>query len=59
MAMLFWVIGAGLFAVEVVLVALGGTEAGGIIDYRAWILFALGMLALVIGNSSWNSGHRK
>jgi hypothetical protein len=59
MAMLFWAIGAGLFAVAVVLVALGGTETGGIIDYRAWILFALGMLALVIGNSRWGSGHGK
>jgi hypothetical protein len=59
MAVLFWTIGTGLFAVAIALVALGGIETGGIIDYRAWILFALGLLALVIGNSRWDSGHGK
>lgn len=59
MATLFWLIGTSLFAVAIGLVAWGGLETGGIIDYRAWILFALGLLALVIGNASWTSGHRK
>jgi hypothetical protein len=56
MAQIFWIFGAGLFVLAILLMAIGGPEAGGIIDYRAWLLLALGILALVIGNFSRTSG---
>jgi hypothetical protein len=56
MAQIFWIFGAGLFVLAILLMATGGPDAGGIIDYRAWLLLALGILALVIGNFSRTSG---
>ena len=56
MAQIFWIFGARLFVLAIRLMATGGPEAGGIIDYRAWLLLALGILALVIGNFSRTSG---
>ena len=56
MAQIFWIFGAGLFVFAILFMATGGPEAGGIIDYRAWLLLALGILALVIGNFSRTSG---
>lgn len=56
MARIFWVFGAGLSALAVLLMASGGLEAGGIIDYRAWLLLAFGILAVAIGNVSRTSG---
>ena len=52
MARLFWISGVVLFVLAMLLMAFGGPEAGGIIDYRAWLLVALGMLAVTIGNFS-------
>ena len=45
-----------VFVLAMLLMATGGPDAGGIIDYRAWLLLALGILALVIGNFSRTSG---
>jgi hypothetical protein len=56
MARVFWIFGAGLFALAMLLMASGGPEAGGIIDYRAWLLLAFGILAVAIGNFSRTSG---
>jgi hypothetical protein len=56
MARVFWIFGAGLFGLAMLLMASGGPEAGGIIDYRAWLLLAFGILAVAIGNFSRTSG---
>lgn len=56
MARVFWVFGAVLFVLAVLLMASGGAESGGFIDYRAWLLLAFGILALAIGNFSRTSG---
>jgi hypothetical protein len=56
MARIFWIFGAGLFVLAVVLMASGGPEPAGIIDYRAWLLVAFGILAVAIGNFSRGSG---
>ena len=56
MARLFWIIGAGLALLAMLLMAFGGPEMGGIIDYRAWLLLAFGILAVAIGNISQSSG---
>jgi hypothetical protein len=56
MARVFWIFGAGLFVLAMLLMASGGPEAGGIIDYRAWLLLAFGILAVVIGNFSRTAG---
>jgi len=55
-ARIFWILGAGLFVTAMLLMASGGPETSGIIDYRAWLLVAFGILALAIGNFNWNSG---
>ena len=54
-ARIFWILGVGLFGLAILLMAFGGPETGGIIDYRAWLLLAFGILALAIGNFSWTS----
>ena len=54
-ARIFWILGVGLFGLAILLMAFGGPEMGGIIDYRAWLLLAFGILALAIGNFSWTS----
>ena len=56
MARIFWILGAGLCALAMLVMAVGGLEQEGIIDYRAWLLVALGILAVVIGNFSRTSG---
>ena len=56
-ALIFWISGAGLSVLAMLLMASGGPETGGIIDYRAWLLLAFGILALAIGNFSRTSGH--
>ena len=55
-ARIFWVFGAGLSVLAMLLMAAGGPEAEGIIDYRAWLLLAFGILAVAIGNVSRTSG---
>ena len=52
MARIFWIFGVGLSVLAMLLMASGGPETGGIIDYRAWLLLAFGILALAIGNFS-------
>ena len=52
MARIFWVFGAALTGLAVLLMTSGGPETGGIIDYRAWLLLAFGILAVAIGNVS-------
>ena len=56
MARIFWIFGAGLFGLAMVLMVSGGPETGGIIDYRAWLLLAFAILVLAIGNFSRTSG---
>ena len=56
MARIFWIFGTGLSVVALLLMASGGPETGGIIDYRAWLLLAFGILAVAIGNFSRTSG---
>ena len=56
MARIFWIFGTGLSVVALLLMASGGPEMGGIIDYRAWLLLAFGILAVAIGNFSRTSG---
>ena len=56
MAKLFWIFGAGSVALAMLLMVSGGPEQGGIIDYRAWLLLAFGILAVAIGNFSHTSG---
>ena len=58
-ARIFWILGAGLSVFALLLMASGGPETGGIIDYRAWLLLAFGILAVAIGNFSRISGHGK
>lgn len=57
MARIFWILGAGLSVLAIMLMAFGGPEMTGIIDYRAWLLLAFGILSVVIGNFSRTSGH--
>ena len=57
MARIFWIIGTGFALLALLLMANGGPEMGGIIDYRAWLLLVVGILAVVIGNFSQTSGH--
>ena len=52
MARLFWIFGAGLSVLAMLLMASGGPGSEGIIDYRAWLLLALAILVLGIGNVS-------
>ena len=56
MARIFWIFGTGLSVMALLLMASGGPEMGGIIDYRAWLLLAFGILAVAIGNFSRTSG---
>ncbi len=56
-ARIFWVFGVGLSALAMLIMLSGGPEAGGIIDFRAWLLLAFGILAVVIANFSRTSGH--
>lgn len=56
MARVFWLLGAGLSALALLLMVSGGPETAGIIDYRAWLLLAFGLLAVTIGNFSRTSG---
>ena len=51
-ARIFWILGVGLFGLALSLMAFGAPESGGIIDYRAWLLLAFGILSLAIGNFS-------
>ena len=55
-ARIFWIFGALLFVLAMLLMASGGPETGGFIDYRAWLLLAFGVLAVTIGNFSRSSG---
>jgi len=55
MARIFWICGAGLTGLAMLLMASGGPVMSGIIDYRAWLLLAFGMLAVSIGNFSQSS----
>ena len=57
MAQIFWILGAGLFVLALLLMGSGGSDLGGLVDYRAWLLLAFGVLAIVIGNFSWTSRH--
>ena len=59
MARLFWILGAGLSVLALLLMTTGGHGMGGIIDYRAWLLLAVGFLAVAIGNFSRTSGRRR
>jgi hypothetical protein len=52
MARVFWILGAGLSLFAMAVMLAGGPEAGGIVDYRAWLLLAFGLLAVVVGNVS-------
>jgi hypothetical protein len=52
MARVFWILGAFLSLSAMLVMLAGGTEAGGIVDYRAWLLLAFGLLAVVVGNVS-------
>ena len=56
MARIFWILGGGVSLLAMLLMASGGQEMGGIIDYRAWLLLAFGILAVAIGNFSRTSG---
>ena len=49
-AQVFWIFGAMLSVLAILLMASGGLEIGGILDYKVWLLLALGILAVVIGN---------
>lgn len=51
-ARIFWILGAGLSVLAMLLMMSGGQEAGGILDYRAWLLLCHGILAMAIGNFS-------
>ena len=57
MARFFWTLGAALSGFALLLAVFGGAEVDGVIDYRAWLLLALGILAVVIGNFSQPAGH--
>jgi hypothetical protein len=50
MARRYWFGGAALFLLGMLFMASGGQETSGLLDYRAWLLTALGVLAVVIGN---------
>ena len=56
MARIFWILGGGFSLLAMLLMASGGQEMGGLIDYRAWLLLAFGFLAVAIGNFSRTSG---
>ena len=56
-ARIFWICGAGLLLIALMVMVAGGPQTGGITDYRAWLLLAFGILALAIGNFSDASGH--
>ena len=49
-ARIFWILGASLSLLAVALMFAGGPESGGIVDYRAWLLLAIGLLATAVGN---------
>ena len=55
-AKVFWIFGAGLSVLALLLMAAGASGIGGVIDYRAWLLLAFGILAVTIGNFSQTSG---
>jgi hypothetical protein len=50
MARNFWLIGGLLSVLGLLVMVTGEQQAGGILDYRAWLLIAFGLLAMVIGN---------
>jgi hypothetical protein len=50
MAGKFWMAGGALVLLGLLMMAFGGQETGGLLDYRAWLLTILGVLAVVIGN---------
>ena len=56
MARLFWILGTGLTVLAMLLMTSGGPGSEGIIDYRAWLLLAVAILVLGIGNVSRTSG---
>lgn len=58
-ARIFWVLGVALSVMAMLLMLSGGPEVGGIIDYRAWLLLAFGILAAAIGNLCRTSGHER
>ncbi|MDJ0739905.1 MAG: hypothetical protein QNJ91_09320 [Gammaproteobacteria bacterium] len=49
-ARVFWFLGAMLSASALLLMVFGGSDVGGVVDYRAWLLLAFGILAAAIGN---------
>jgi hypothetical protein len=57
-ARIFWIFGGGLTLLAFMLMVAGGSQIDGIIDYRAWLLLAFGILAMAIGNFSHTSGGR-
>jgi hypothetical protein len=56
-ARIFWILAAGLSLLAMAIMLAGGPESGGIVDYRAWLLLAVGLLAAAIGNFSRTSHH--
>lgn len=54
---IYWILAAALFALAILLFAIGGTDPGGITDYRAWLLLASGIVVAVLGNVARTIGH--
>jgi hypothetical protein len=50
----FWIFAGVLFALSLVLFT---AVAGGVTDYRAWVLLALGIIVASLGNISRSTGH--
>jgi len=51
-ARIFWIFGGGSSLLALWLMAANGPQAGGITDYRAWLLLAVGIFAVTLGNFS-------
>jgi hypothetical protein len=52
----FWIFAGVLFALSLVLFTSGAAVAGGVTDYRAWLLLALGIIVAALGNISRPTG---
>ena len=52
----FWIFAGVLFALSLVLFTSGAEVAGGVTDYRAWLLLALGIIVAALGNISRPTG---
>mgnify|MGYP001816558527 FL=1 len=53
----FWIFAGMLFALSLVLFTSTADLAGGVTDYRAWLLLALGIIVAALGNVSRPTGH--